>query len=68
MHNALLVGYANAYDGYFPTISAASRGYGANNPATWVEIGAGDRMVDSGVININKVLGRYPEEPEDLLK
>ena len=69
VHDALLVGYANAYDGYFPTISAASRGgYGANNPATWVEIGAGDRMVDSGVININKMLGRYPEEPEDLWK
>jgi hypothetical protein len=69
VRDALLLGYTNAYDGYFPTIPAASRGgYGANNPATWVEIGAGDRILDWGVININKMLGRYPGEPEELRK
>jgi neutral ceramidase len=69
VRDALLVGYANAYDGYFPTIPSASRGgYGAANPATWVEIGAGDRMVDTGVISINKMLGRLPDLPEDLRK
>ena len=69
VRGALFVGYANGYDGYFPTISSASRGgYGAANPATWVEIGAGDRMVDTGVITINKMLGRLPGVPEDLRK
>ena len=69
VRDTLFVGYANGYYGYFPTIPAASRGgYGANNPATWVEVGAGDRMVDAGVISINKMLGRYPDLPEDLRK
>lgn len=67
VHDALLLGYANGYDGYFPTIASASRGgYGANNPATWVEIGAGDQMVDAGVMSVSKMLGRSPELPEDL--
>ena len=67
--DALFLGYANAYDGYFPTIPSASRGgYGAANPATWVEIGAGDRMVDIGVMSIQKMLGRLPDLPEDLRK
>jgi neutral/alkaline ceramidase-like enzyme len=69
VRDALLVGYANGYDGYFPTIPSASLGgYGAANPATWVEIGAGDRMVDAGVISINRMLGRLRELPEDLWK
>jgi hypothetical protein len=67
--NALFVGYADAYDGYFPTIrSATLGGYGAGNPATWVEVGAGDRVVDVGVIRINQMLGRLHDVPEDLLK
>lgn len=65
--NAFLVGYANGYNGYFPTIrSATLGGYGAANPATWVEVGAGDRMVDEGVIRINQMLGRLGDVPEDL--
>jgi neutral ceramidase len=69
VRDAFFVGYANAYDGYFPTISGASRGgYGAANPATWVEIGAGDRIIDAGVISINQMLGRWPDLPEDLRK
>ncbi|HVH86795.1 MAG TPA: neutral/alkaline non-lysosomal ceramidase N-terminal domain-containing protein [Terriglobales bacterium] len=67
--DAFLIGYANGYSGYFPaTRSATLGGYGATNPATWVEIGAGDRMVDAGVIRINQMLGRLHELPEDLLK
>jgi hypothetical protein len=35
---ALLFGYTNGYHGYFPTISATSRGgYGAASASTWVE-------------------------------
>ncbi len=69
VHDALLVGYANAYNGYFPTIrSATLGGYGAGNPATWVEVGAGDRMIDTGVTRINWMLGRLRELPEDFAK
>src|SRR6266567_4752330 len=65
--DAFLVGYANGYNGYFPSIrSAILGGYGAGNPATWVEIGAGDRMMETGVIRINQMLGRLHELPEDL--
>src|SRR5438093_5876193 len=69
VHDALLVGYANGYNGYFPTIrSATLGGYGAGNPATWVEVGAGDRMIDTGVTRINWMLGRLHELPEDFAK
>ena len=65
--DAFFIGYANAYNGYFPTIrSATLGGYGAANPATWVEVGAGDRMVDAGVIRVNQMLGRLHDVPEDL--
>jgi hypothetical protein len=67
VHNAFLVGYANGYNGYFPTIrSATLGGYGAANPATWVEVGAGDRMLDEGVIRVDQMLGRIGDVPEDL--
>jgi hypothetical protein len=67
--NAFFIGYANGYDGYFPTIrSATLGGYGAANPATWVEVGSGDRMVDTGVIRVNQMLGRLHERPEDFAK
>lgn len=67
--HALLVGYANGYEGYFPTIASATRGgYGAANPATWVEIGAGDRMLDTAIVSINRMLGHLPTLPEDLHK
>ena len=69
VRDAFLVGYANGYEGYFPTIrSATLGGYGAANPATWVEIGAGDRMLDTGVTSVNRMLGRLRDFPEDLLK
>jgi len=64
--DAFFIGYANAYDGYFPTVrSATLGGYGASNPATWVEVGAGERMVDVGVIRVNQMLGRLHELPQD---
>jgi neutral ceramidase len=67
--DAFFIGYANGYNGYFPTIrSATLGGYGARNPATWVEVGAGDRMVDTGVIRVNQMLGRLRDLPEDFSK
>lgn len=67
--DAFFIGYANGYNGYFPTIRSATRsGYGAANPATWVEVGAGDRMVDAGVIRVNQMLGHLQTVPQDFLK
>ena len=67
--NTFFIGYANGYSGYFPTIrSATLGGYGAANPATWVEVGAGDRMLDTGVIRANQMLGRLHALPEDFSK
>lgn len=64
---ALLAGYTNGYYGYFPTIGAAARGgYGAASAATWVEPGAGEWIVDRAVVNIQKMLGRLADMPDDL--
>ena len=67
--DAFLVGYADGYNGYFPTVrSATLGGYGAANSATWVEVGSGDRMVEQGVIRVYQMLGRLHGLPEDLSK
>ena len=57
--NSYLLGYTDGLFGYFPTISAAVRGgYGANNTATQVEVGAGERMLDTGLISLYELLGK----------
>ena len=64
---ALFFGYTNGYHGYFPTIGAASRGgYGAASASTWVEVGAGERMVDWTLIQTYQMLGKYSTLPDDL--
>jgi hypothetical protein len=64
---ALLLGYTNGYHGYFPTIAAAaSGGYGAASASTWVEPGAGERIVDRAVVNVQRMLGRLSDLPDDL--
>lgn len=61
-----LCGYTNGYFGYFPTIrDAVSGGYGADTIVTRVEIGAGERMVDRGIIHIYRILGRLKDRPEE---
>jgi neutral ceramidase len=65
--HALLLGYTNGYNGYFPTIAAAARGgYGAASASTWVEPGAGERMVDSAVAKVYEMLGQLSDLPDDL--
>jgi len=67
VRHALLLGYTNGYNGYFPTIAAASRGgYGAASASTWVEPGAGERMVDNAVVKVYEMLGRLSDLPDDL--
>lgn len=53
------LGYTNGYFGYFPGIrEAASGGYGASSFTTRVEVGAGERMLDRGIINIYRLIGK----------
>lgn len=63
-----MAGYTNGYFGYFPTIrDATSGGYGANTIVTRVEVGAGERMVDRGLIHIYRILGKLKDKPEQPL-
>lgn len=65
--HALFAGYTNGYNGYFPTIQAASRGgYGAASAATWVAPGAGERMIDTAVVKVHEMLGHFSDLPDDL--
>jgi neutral ceramidase len=64
---ALFFGYTNGYHGYFPTISAASRGgYGAASATTGVEVGAGERIIDWALIQTYQMMGKYSSLPDDL--
>jgi len=67
--DAFFMGYSNGDFGYFPTVLAASRGgYGAASTATSVEVGAGERMVNQGLMRVYEMLGRLTDVPEDLGK
>ena len=67
VREAFFLGYSNGYAGYFPTIRAASLGgYGAASATSWVEVGAGERMVDHAVARVYEMLGRLSDLPEDL--
>lgn len=67
VRDAFFLGYANGYYGYFPTINASTEGgYGAGSSSTFIEPGAGERMVDQGVIDVYRMLGRYHDLPEDM--
>jgi neutral ceramidase len=67
VHDCLFMGYSDGYFGYFPTIRAAAwGGYGASFPSTWVEVGAGEQLVDHGVARVYEMIGRLKPIPEDL--
>jgi len=56
----LFFGLCNGHQLYYPTIEgAAEGGYGADPTVSWVEIGAGERMMDKALINIYTILGKY---------
>ncbi len=60
-----LCGYTNGYVAYFPTIrDAVVGGYGANTITTRVEVGAGERMIDRGLVHIYRILGMLKDKPE----
>ncbi len=53
-------GYCNGHHMYFPTIEAAAEGgYGADPSVSWVELGAGEQMMDHALIHIYSMLGKF---------
>ena len=51
-----------------PVRAASLGGYGAASATSWVEVGAGERMVDHAVARVYEMLGRLSDLPEDLKK
>ncbi len=67
VRDSFFLGYANGYFGYFPTLAAAAQGgYGTASATTWVEVGAGERMVNHALECLDEMLGRLRDTPEDL--
>jgi hypothetical protein len=65
LKDALFLGYANGYFDYFPTVEASAQGgYGAADSNTYVQIGAGERMVRQGLTRVYEMLGRLRDTPE----
>lgn len=65
VRDAFLLAYANGYYGYFPTLRAATEGgYGATSPTTWIEVGAGERIVDHALTRVYEMLGRLRNVPD----
>lgn len=61
--NTFLCGYANDFHLYFPTVrDAAIGGYGGST-ATYVGIGAGDKLVTEAEIEIGKLAGKLRPSP-----
>ncbi|MEQ1830660.1 MAG: hypothetical protein ABL921_32210, partial [Pirellula sp.] len=59
----LFLGYCNGHDMYFPTIEgAAEGGYGADSTVSWVQIGAGEEMMDHALIAIYSLLGKFKSD------
>jgi hypothetical protein len=61
----LVLGYTNGYFDYFPTIEAAAEGgYGAGDSNTYVEVGAGERMLRQALTRVYEFLGKLSDAPE----
>jgi hypothetical protein len=62
--NSWMLGFADGYLGYFPTIRAAAEGgYGADGIETWVEPGAGERILDHALITLYEMSGKLRRLP-----
>jgi hypothetical protein len=62
--DCFFLGYTNGFISYIPTIRAASEG--GHGGATWtrVEPGTGERIVNQGIVQIYKLLGRFSDTPQ----
>ncbi|HXQ81944.1 MAG TPA: neutral/alkaline non-lysosomal ceramidase N-terminal domain-containing protein [Opitutaceae bacterium] len=64
VRSCFFLGYTNGYYDYFPTILAASQGgYGAGDSDTYVEVGAGERMLDRALVRVHEMLGELGQVP-----
>jgi hypothetical protein len=62
---AFFAGYSNGYFDYLPTIAAAAEGgYGAGDSNTYVEIGAGERMLRQALVRVYEMLGKLSDAPQ----
>ena len=62
--SVLVFGYCNGHLLYFPTIEAASEGgYGADPQVSPIAIGAGEAMMNQALINIYRLVGKFPDQP-----
>ena len=65
LQDAFFLGYTNGYFDYFPTIDAAAEGgYGAADSDTYVELGAGERMLRRALVRVYEWLGKVSDAPE----
>ncbi|MBX7257560.1 MAG: hypothetical protein K1Y02_14465 [Candidatus Hydrogenedentes bacterium] len=62
--HALLVGYANDFHAYFPTIGGAAAGGYGGTMATYVGVGAGDKFITEARIAAGKLAGRIRDTVE----
>lgn len=63
--DAFFLGYTNGYFDYFPTMDAAAQGgYGAGDSNTYVQVGAGERMLRQGLTHVYKMLGKLRDAPD----
>ncbi len=61
----LVMGYCNDYQQYFPTIEASAvGGYGTKPPVALAELGAGERMTNSALLDLFTLRGRFPERKD----
>jgi neutral ceramidase len=64
MDATLFFGYCNGHSMYFPTIEGVSEGgYGADEPVSPVEVGAGEKMMNRALTNIYQLIGRIKPDP-----
>ncbi|MGH9326579.1 MAG: hypothetical protein ACRD2B_07855 [Terriglobia bacterium] len=64
VRDCFFLGYTNGYNGYIPTLRAATiGGYGAVNATTWLEPGAGELMVNHALVTVYRMLGRLQDGP-----
>ncbi len=65
VQDAFFLGYTNGYFDYLPTIDAAAEGgYGAADSNTYVEIGAGERMLRQALVRVYEFLGKVSDAPD----
>lgn len=60
----IFAGYTNKNLGYVPTIRAAvDGGYGANQIGSYLEVGAGSRMIDTAIVRLATWTGKLRPKP-----